>query len=195
MFDKIAANAFFLGQFLRSPARIGSICPSGKFLTHALASAALGTKDELQGLIIDLGAGSGVVSRELLESGVSPERILAVDISRHFKKTFSKLCHGLVLHTGDARHLDKIISDYCPALPLQAVISSLPLRTMPERIVSEIMHETRKVLRRRGGVLVQYTYAFWLHAALAPYGFWLARRRFVAGNIPPALVEIYMPVQ
>lgn len=193
MLDRIKANAFFLGQFLRSPGRTGSIWPSSKFLTHALASAALGANDEAQGLIIDLGAGSGVVSRELLESGVSPERILAVDISCHFKKTFSKLCHGLVLHTGDARHLEKIISDYSPPLPLQAVISSLPLRAMPQKIVSEIMYETRKVLRRRGGVLIQYTYAFWLHSALAPYGFLIAQRRFVPGNIPPALVEMYVP--
>lgn len=193
MLDKLVANAFFLGQFLRSPGKIGSICPSSRFLTHALAQAALEKANDPQGLIVDLGAGSGVVSRELLKCGVAPERILAVDISDHFREIFRKHCAGLELHTGDARNLEDLINEYNPALPLQAVISSLPLRVMPDSLVSEIMSETRKVLRRRGGVLIQYTYAFWLHSALGPYGFMIENRRFVPVNIPPALVEKYIP--
>ena len=142
---------------------------------------------------MDLGAGSGVVSRELLKSGVAPERILAVDISGRFREIFRKHCVGLELHTGDARNLEDLINEYNPALPLQAVISSLPLRVMPGRLVSEIMSETRKVLRRRGGVLIQYTYAFWLHSALGPYGFMIEKRRFVPVSVPPALVEKSIP--
>lgn len=193
MFDKVVSNAFFLGQFLRSPGKIGSICPSSRFLVHALAQAALDKANDIQGLIVDLGAGSGVVSRELLKCGVAPERILAVDISGHFREIFRKHCPGLELHTGDARNLEDLINKYNPGQPLQAVISSLPLRVMPGNLVSEIMSETRKVLRRRGGVLIQYTYAFWIHSALDPYGFLTEDRRFVPVNIPPALVEKYTP--
>lgn len=193
MIDKVLAGTVFFGQFLRSPGKIGSVCPSSRFLTHALVKAALGASDSRDGIIVDLGAGSGVVSRELLNSGVSPDRILAIDISDRFKDIFSRNCHGLELHTGDARQLENLIATYCPSLPLQAVISSLPLRVMPCQVVAEIMMETLKVLRGRGGVLVQYTYAFWMHSALSRYGFFTEERRFVPINIPPALVEMYIP--
>ena len=193
MFDKIFANAFFLKQFLHSPGKIGAVCPSSKFLVHALVRTALEPTRSQSGLIIDLGAGSGVVSRALLDCGISPERILAVDISENFRNIFSKHCDGLELHTGDARHLDKIINRYSPSIPLQAVISSLPLRSMPEKIVAEIMHEARNVLRRRGGIFIQYTYAFWLHSSLKIYGFMPHKSKFVPINFPPALVELYLP--
>lgn len=193
MLDKLFASAFFFKQFVYSPGRIGSICPSSKFLVHALVRAALEQSTTRSGLIIDLGAGSGVVSRKLLDCGISPDRILAVDISENFKNIFNKQCKGVELHTGDARHLEKIIKRYSPNIPLQAVISSLPLRVMPEKCVSEIMLETRKVLHRRGGVLIQYTYAFWMHAALKTYGFMPGKSKFVPINFPPALVELYRP--
>lgn len=193
MLDKIWTNAFFLSQFLRYPGKIGSLCPSSKYLAHALVRAALRKEDSANGLIVDLGAGSGVVSRELLKNGVSPDRILAVDISDNFKKIFSEQCHGLELHTGDARNLEEMIMDHTPQIPLQAIISSLPLRVMPGHEVAEIMRKTLDVLRRHGGVLIQYTYAFWMHAALAPYGFLKIERKFVPINLPPALVEMYRP--
>lgn len=193
MFNKIFATAFFLKQFLHSPGKIGSICPSSKFLVHELVRTALEPTKSQCGLIIDLGAGSGVVSRALLDYGISPERILAVDISENFKNIFRKHCDGLELRTGDARNLDNIINRYSPSIPLQAVISSLPLRSLPGKIVSEIMYETRKVLRRRGGILIQYTYAFWMHSTLKTYGFMSHKSKFVPINFPPALVELYLP--
>lgn len=183
---------FFLGQFLRAPARIGSICPSSRFLAHTLAEMAL-NYNFLQGLIVDLGAGSGVISHELLKCGVGPQRILAIDISRRFHDLFQQTCPGMRLHVADARDLLSIISKYYPNRPVQAIISSLPLRSLPINIVSEIMYEIWKVLQDKGGVLIQYTYAVWMHSALEQFGFHSMERRYVPMNLPPALVEKYSP--
>lgn len=191
MKTNILTNIYFFGQFLRSPASVGSVCPSGRFLSRALVSAAL--ENDFRGLIIDLGAGSGVVSRELLIRGVSPDRILAVDISRRFLKIFRSQCPGIELRVGDARNLSKIISSKTPALPVQAVISSLPLKSMPARAVNEIMLEISRILRENGGVLIQYTYAIWVRSALENFGFFTRERRLVPLNLPPALVEKYSP--
>lgn len=190
MINSISTTMFFFMQFLRSPGKTGSICPSSRFLSHTIANMAL-ENNTSHGLIVDLGAGSGIISRTLLEYGVPPERILAVDISEYFKKVFNKHCPDLELYIGDARNLSKIISTYFPALPIQAIISSLPLRNMSNKIISEIMLEISSIIHKKGGILIQYTYALWMHSLLEQFGFIAIEKKYVFLNIPPAYVEKY----
>lgn len=185
----VLARLRFFEQFLHAPARTGSICPSSQFLVHELADMALADKSRT-GIIVDLGAGSGVVSQELLKRGIEPQNILALDISEHCRKVFNKTCPGLTLHINDARNLDKIINCHYPNRPIRAVISSLPLRSLPAKIVYEIMLTLWRLLRF-GGNLIQFTYAFWQHAMLEQFGFKHMDRHYVPLNLPPALVEKY----
>lgn len=191
MLDNLSTGLSFFRQFLHSPRRIGSVWPSGKFLSGALADMALDNQGSY-GLVVDLGAGSGVVSRQLLRHGVPPERILAVDISDHFHEIFRRHCPGVELHVGDARYLAKIIARHLPPQPLQAVISSLPLRNMPRAEIAEIMLEIRNILRKKGGVLIQYTYTLWSCSFLESFGFVATARKYSLFNIPPALIEKYI---
>lgn len=190
MSGSVLGKVHFLCQFLRSPIRVGSVCPSSRFLTRALAEAALGG-GAAYGLIVDLGAGSGVVSRELLRRGVAPGLIVAVDISENFARVFHRNCPGVALRIGDARELAKILASHAPGVPVQAVISSLPLQNMSEKTVREIMEGVKTVLRRRQGALVQYTYALWAHSRLEAFGLFTQGRRHILRNLPPALVETY----
>lgn len=191
MLEKIKNNIFFMNQFFAAPVRTGAICPSSKYLTRALVDFALA--NDSGGLIVDLGAGTGVVSRELLENGVRPDHILAIDISDNYRHIFHEQCGDVKLCFGDARQLGNIISCQKWDMPLQAIISSLPFRSMPRWLVAEIMFELHEVLLALGGVLIQYTYAFWLFSSLSRYHFIASDRKFVSVNIPPALVETYLP--
>lgn len=190
--NSIMTNMGFFGQFLRAPGKTGAVCPSSRFLARALAEMSLGKK-LAHGLIVDLGAGSGVVSRELLRYGVEPEKILAVDISNHFNETFTRHCPGIELQIGDARNLAKIIAARVPSVPVHAIISSLPLRSLPLHVVEEIMLEIRNVLQKNAGTLIQFTYALWMQESLEPFGFRRLESRYVPLNFPPALVEKYRP--
>lgn len=189
MKNSLLANMYFFGQFLRSPAFTGSICPSSHFLAQELVTMAIEDKGK-RGLIVDLGAGSGVVSHELLKRGIAADNILAVDISQHCQEIFSRHCPGIRLHIGDARNLIKIIARYYPGERIRAVISSLPLRSLPTKNVYEIMRALWRLLRK-GGILVQFTYALWQHCALEQYGFLPLGRQYVPLNLPPALIEKY----
>lgn len=191
--DAFFDNVCFFQQFLRNPRKTGAICPSGRHLSGALARAALGNRRKSPGLIVDLGAGAGAVSRELLNIGIPPERILPVDISPVFKSVFRKHCSGMELRIGDARDLRFLIDAYAPDLPVQAIVSSLPLKSLPGTMVAEIMAEIRGALLERGGFLVQFTYAVWTRSKLAAHGFRADGRQFVGINLPPAIVEIYSP--
>lgn len=181
----------FFRQFLKFPLTTGSVCPSGRALSSSLARMALEMQSPYPCLMVDLGAGTGVVTRELLNLGVAPEAILAIDISREFQGVFNRLCAPVTLCVADAKNLYSLISRRCPDRGGIAIISSLPLRNMGRGEIRPIMRGIRSILLERGGCLLQYTYALWIRASLAPYGFSLCARHYIMRNIPPALVEKY----
>lgn len=182
---------FFISQFLKSPLTIGAVCPSGMDLASTLARMACECPSQPTRLIVDLGAGTGVITRELLALGISPDAILALDISVRFECVFNRLCAPVSLCVADAKSLYSILTSRYPGIDGIAIISSLPLMIMKKGFILEIMNGIRRILIERGGFLLQYTYALWRHASLVQYGFSLASRSFVARNLPPALVEKY----
>ena len=189
---KLQAAGVFFREFVQAPSSVGSICPSSKSLGASLIDA---VPLEGDGLIIDLGAGSGIVSEGLVRAGVSPERILAVELSEGFSRLFNKRCPGVPLVIGDARYLGSIISGHNAAAGVDAIISSLPLRVLPAALASAIMGEMRNVLNSKGGLLVQYTYAWWMRYPLRRYGLAPRSSRLVWRNIPPAKVESYAVIR
>ncbi len=189
LLEKIRVEAGFVKEFVRAPFHVGSICPSSKALTETLIRMA---KVGDEGLVVDLGAGSGIVTAELLKAGVAPERIVGVELSPGFAKTFSRLHPTVPVLVGDARDLGALLSRHYTQYRIAAVISSLPLRVIPGSAVREIMHEVRAVLAANGGCLVQYTYAWWMSYPLRRFGLAPTGARMVFKNVPPAKVERYV---
>ena len=186
--NRAAVTTTFLHEFLKAPFCVGSVCPSSGYLTSALVASVPITGD---GMIIDLGAGSGIVSENLLRAGVSPERILAVELLPAFNETFSRRCPGIPFIVGDARNLGNILHQHAPGTKLCAVVSSLPFRVMPPGVVREILQELKNVMRDRHGTLIQYTYALWMRYPLKRFGFSPCSSSVVLRNLPPARVEAY----
>jgi phospholipid N-methyltransferase len=144
------------------------------------------------GFIVDLGAGSGVITENLLKIGVDPQRLLAVEISSGFADVFKRRCPGVPLFMEDARNLSLILDRLDAKRPVSSIISSLPLRIMPGDSVREILDEVKTVLQKRNGSFIQYTYAWWMRYPLSKYGFQPDTARIVLKNIPPAKVESYV---
>ena len=178
----------FLREFIKSPAEVGSICPSSSVLAAALISPVpLGG----EGLIIDLGAGSGPVSAELIRAGIQKDRIIAVEALKGFSSSFSRHCPGVPLIIADAGNLGVVLEQHAPDRKVDAIISSLPFRTMSAEVTAAILAEVRKVMLERGGILVQYSYAWWLRYPLKRHGLAPQRASLVIRNLPPARVEAY----
>jgi len=68
--------AVFFGRWLRAPHRIGAVAPSSRFLARAMA-----TQVDLRrpGPVIELGGGTGSVTKALLEAGLPVERLIVVE--------------------------------------------------------------------------------------------------------------------
>jgi phospholipid N-methyltransferase len=191
LFEQIRVEAGFVKEFVSAPFHVGSICPSSKALTETLIRMARVRED---GLVVDLGAGSGIVTTELLKAGVPAERIVGVELSPGFSKTFSRLHPNVPILTGDARNLGSLLANSVVPQRIAAIISSLPFRVMPNLVVGEIVREIRSVLASWGGCLVQYTYAWWMSYPLRRYGLQPKGARVVFKNMPPAKVERYVAV-
>ena len=144
---------FFL-RWLSNPRGMGSLVPSSKSLARAMA-AQLSELDP-EDYIVELGPGSGVVTRALLKAGVNPQRLVVIERDNAF---IARLRHdfpdALILR-GDACHLKDILAHHGISR-VAAIVSSLPLLSMPENIRHTIVQEAFSVIRR-DGVYIQYTY-------------------------------------
>jgi phosphatidylethanolamine/phosphatidyl-N-methylethanolamine N-methyltransferase len=75
----IANAALFFRRWVKNPLQMGSIVPSSPALCRRLAQQALTSPDEA---VIELGAGTGVISQALLHHGLPACQLFVVEIVR-----------------------------------------------------------------------------------------------------------------
>ena len=174
----------FLQEFCARPGLIGAICPSSRFLARSMAREVAHRHD---GLIIELGPGTGVVTQALLDHGVAPERLVAVEYSHAFVQRLRKqFPHVNVVH-GNASELRQLI----PAdSKVAAIVSSLPLCALPEPMVQAILSQWHDLLSD-DGIAVQFTYNLrrpkWhRHVQARQIG-----SQIVWANLPPAQLATF----
>src|SRR5258707_12655085 len=87
-----AGTALFLRRWWRRPFAMGAVVPSGRLLAEAMARTTLSVMAGRDGHVIELGAGTGEVTKALLAVGIAAERLalverdqeLAAFLRRHF---------------------------------------------------------------------------------------------------------------
>jgi phosphatidylethanolamine/phosphatidyl-N-methylethanolamine N-methyltransferase len=183
----------FLSTWLRSPRTVGAIWPSGPALARAMAAQVDPTRP---GLVIELGAGTGSVTRALLGRGVPASRLLLVERDPAFCRLLRRHLPGVTVIEEDAGRLRRALA--ARGTPrVCAVVSSLPLLALPFAAQRRIVRESARLLAP-GGRFVQFTYGRGspVHPALM-------RRLGLTGrsvsrvwrNLPPAVVWSYTTSQ
>jgi phosphatidylethanolamine/phosphatidyl-N-methylethanolamine N-methyltransferase len=179
----------FLRAWIRSPAKVGALMPSGRFLTRKIASQ---VDPHAPGWVIEIGAGTGVVTRALLRAGVKPERLLVIERERRMAEMLQREFPHLRIVRGDAQRLDELLREH-NVHKVSAVVSSLPLLTMPKELQEAIVAQMFAVLPPKG-TLVQFTYGPRSPIARAYCKHHQAQAHRVGQvwlNIPPATVWRY----
>lgn len=151
-FARTTGPLLFLRELFSNPAAAGAPWPSSRQLGAKMAA---GIPESGSGLVVELGAGTGVVTQALLDHGVEMERLLIIERSpvlfEYLRKRFPQL-RVVLADAADCR-------DLIPAgTPIDAVISSIPLRSLPFEKSEAIVNHWRN-LAPRGTRLVQFTYA------------------------------------
>lgn len=175
------APAMFLQELLKNPGSIGAICPSSQKLARCMVSQVDIQQD---GLVVELGAGTGVMTQALLEHGVSPERLVVVEFSENFYQHLKERFPQLRIIHGDAAQLANLL----PENPrINSIISSLPLISLPQVVREAIVAQWQNLLKD-GGQVVQFTYNlksnYWQKDIQAQS----YKEKFVWSNLPPAKV-------
>ena len=177
--------ALFLRRWLAHPLRIGAIAPSAPALARAMAEAA---RTELTdgNMVVELGPGTGSVTRALVAAGVPEERLVLVERDRHLHAWLEGRFPRAHVLLSDARQLDEILPAG-QAGRVSTVVSSLPLNSLPRRERDEIVRAAFRVLSDDGS-LVQYTYGVPSPLPCEALGLTGRRVKFAAANLPPATV-------
>lgn len=179
----IAPGVFFQELYNR-PGTIGAICPSSRYLARQMARQIPASED---GLIIELGAGTGAITRALLDHGIAPERLKVIEFSNPFvQRLRQRFPHVDVVH-GNAADLCTLIP---PNTKIGAIVSSLPLCSLPEPITQAILQQWQLLLRD-GGVAIQFTYNLRLPKWRGHLKAHQTHSKVVWANLPPANITTF----
>src|SRR5271156_6974107 len=77
----LADGARFLKSLVAAPRLTGAVAPSGRALARAMAAAA---GPPPHGLVVELGPGTGPVTRSLIDAGVARERLVLIEYDPGF---------------------------------------------------------------------------------------------------------------
>lgn len=175
----------FLREAVCHPRSIGALVPSSPALARRMAGE---VPDLPQASVIELGAGTGVVTEFLLKHGLPPSRLLAVEQSPALAAMLQQKFPAIRVVCGDAGDLTDILHRAGVGGQRHDVVSSLPLKSLPTDSVQRIRAAIGKVLSA-GGIWIQFTYS--LGRAPAPPGFLLLRSSVVWANMPPARLDVF----
>ncbi len=175
----------FAREIIKNPREMGAACPSSKRLSRALASPIALEKN---GLVVELGAGTGQVTEALLQHGIPGKQLVAIERSSNLAGFLQQHFKDVHVVQGDATQLRSLVQSY--GQRVNAVVSGLPLRSLPKKVGQEIVHEIEQLLPV-GGLYIQFTYDLGRKYAHLPACFKLTSSKFIWSNLPPARVDVY----
>jgi phosphatidylethanolamine/phosphatidyl-N-methylethanolamine N-methyltransferase len=179
----------FLYNWLRAPRQTGAFVPSGGRLARAMAAQ---VDPRQTGAVVELGAGTGVVTKALLARGITADKLVIIERNAAFCKLLHRRFPDVTIVQGDARRLDGLLK-FRGVEQVRTVVSSLPLLSLPFSTQRDILRESVRVLEVEGS-FVQFTYG-----RGSPVHPVLQRRLELDGravarvwrNLPPAVVWRY----
>ncbi|MEL6584793.1 MAG: methyltransferase domain-containing protein [Pseudomonadota bacterium] len=174
----------FLSQLRRRPNKIVALSPSSTRLARKMCLQI----DATTGPVIELGAGTGRITRAILASGVPEDQIAAYEINPDFAQSLRAEFPNLRVVEQGAEELRN-----APVERPGAVISGLPLLTFSEASQSRILTAAFAKMRP-GGLFIQFTYGFHTPVARSickALDLEVEMQSTELWNLPPAQVYVF----
>jgi phosphatidylethanolamine/phosphatidyl-N-methylethanolamine N-methyltransferase len=131
-----ADQAVFFGLWMRRPLDIAAVVPSGRPVGDACARQ---VDLRRRGWVIELGAGTGSLTRALIRNGCPPERIIAVEREAALVDCLRRALPGVRVLAGDVNQLPELLARE-GVTEAASVLSSLPIKWFPlatQRVIVE----------------------------------------------------------
>lgn len=174
----------FIRSWVVAPKRVSAILPSSAALAELITSEI----DPDSAPVLELGPGTGVFTRALLERGLDQRDLTLVETGSHFARLLARRYPDVRVLEMDATRLGRE-SLYGPG-ELATAISGLPLLSMSSRQIMGILSGVFGYLRD-DGAFYQFTYGPRCpvpRSILIRHGLCATRIGAVVRNVPPSSV-------
>lgn len=177
-----SAPLLFLRSLINNPLKVGALAPSSPKLSRLMASRV----DSGTAPVLEIGAGTGVITRALLKKGISPQRLFVIEqdpsLAAFLQREFPNVC----VRCGEALDARCILAEE-DIRRVKTVVSSLPLRNLPVEDQIETVRAMMSALVQEGQ-LIQFTYAAGCPIPTQKLGLKAECLGRVWMNFPPATV-------
>ena len=173
----------FLRSMVDNPTRIGAVLPSSSALARLMAKQIRLSPGEA---IVEIGAGTGVVTAALLEAGVPRDALYVVELDPRLAEYLRKRFPGVEILQGDAAKLPELLPAHRVGR-IASVVSSLPIRPMPKSVQKSIVEAAFAVMKPQGN-FIQYTYPPFSPLRDPSLNIRGTRLGRIWANVPPAAV-------
>ncbi len=171
----------FLRSFLAHPRQVGAVLPTSRRAVRDLLDMASFDRARC---VVELGAGTGVYTRQLVARLPADARLLALEVDRGLASALeAELDDPRVRVLGESA--ERLV-DHLDGARADVIVSGLPFTTLPGPVRRTVLDEAHRALAPGGTVLVlQYTP---LIGRELERRFETVKRRLSPLNVPPAVL-------
>lgn len=176
---------FFKG-WVSQPREVGSIIPTSSVTARKMASIV----DPASGKpVLELGPGTGVITKAILARGIAPEQLYCVEYSADFVSHLIRHYPGVNVIQGDAFDIEKTLPREQVA-EFDSIVSGVPLLNFP---VEQRVRYVETLLDRvaPGRPIVQLTYGPKSPVPPGLGNYKVTHFNFIIRNIPPTQLWLY----
>lgn len=192
MEEDILLRSTIFGQFLLNPLNTGALCASSTFLSKEITKH-IGIEKAKS--IVELGSGTGAVTRHIVDSVHNNTAFFAVELNPDIYNAFKTRFPKVKVYNRCASELPEIVKGEGLGHGVDIIISGLPWASFSDKLQDSLLDAVMQSLRP-GGVFTTFAY---LQGTILPTGIKFKHRlrkhfsevhksRVVWANIPPAFV-------
>lgn len=176
---------FFKGV-MQGPKSVGAIMPTSSITAKRMASVV----NPQSGLpVLELGPGTGVITKAILARGVKPENLVSIEYSEDFYDRLTQDFPGVNFIHGDAFDLPNSLGRF-GGQTFDSVVSAVPLLSFPMPARVKLLEDLLNLLPP-GRPVMQITYGPVSPILAQPDRYQIQHFDFIVRNIPPAQLWIY----
>ncbi|WP_036254857.1 MULTISPECIES: phospholipid N-methyltransferase PmtA [unclassified Mesorhizobium] len=165
---------------------VGALIPTSIYAARRMASV-INPRSGMP--ILELGAGTGVITKAILERGIKPHQLVSVEYSRNFFDGLVQRFPGVDFRLGNAFALNEVLGER-KGEQFDCVVSAVPLLSFPmEQRVALVEDLLARI--PAGRPVIQITYGPLSPVIKMPDRYVVSHYDFVVRNIPPAQLWTY----
>ena len=172
-------------KFFTKGSKIASFAPSSRRLCNKMLA---GIDFDTANVIVELGAGTGPVTKLLLERIKPHTQLLVIEIEPEFCARLRQRFPTANIVEGDASKLDQLLAER-GVTKVDHIVSGLPLPSFPETLRRAVLGTAMKMLGG-DGTFRQLTVMPWVYKRLYKKYFTEVKFKLEPLNLPPAGVYL-----